>query len=339
MMRFRLHGANPEKLYDAFGVAMPKKISDFSTNTNALEWNGKIDADLKKLLCDYPDDESSSLRSLIASANNCKEENILVTNGSNEAIYIIASYFASGCNCILQPVYGEYERALKSYGSAPLNIFSRNSIPESADTVWLCNPCNPTGQYIKDCEIKDLLDSNKDKIFIIDEAYRDFLINGDDNIQNHIFENVIFLRSLTKIYHLCGARIGYAAAPSDIISKLKKRQPTWSVNALAQTAAEAFLKDRNFPKATREFYKAEIPRFISELRKFGCEIADTSVNFFLMKCENDAELISFLLKKGIVVRHTRNFPGLDGKYIRIAARSSEENNIFINAMKEYMSLR
>ena len=58
-----------------------------------------------------------------------------------------------------------------------------------------------------------------------------------------------------------------------------------------------------------------------------------------MKCENDAELISFLLKKGIVVRHTRNFPGLDGKYIRIAARSSEENNIFINAMKEYMSLR
>ena len=339
MTTFRLHGANPEKLYESFGIPMPQKISDFSTNTNALEWNGEINTDIKKILCEYPDDESSALRSLIAAQNNYAEENILVTNGSNESIYIIASYFASGHNCIVQPVYGEYERALKSYGATPSNIFSADTIPNDADTVWLCNPCNPTGQFIKDNEMKNLFTAHKDKTFIVDEAYREFVFNEDAEAEHTIFNNVIFLRSLTKIYHLCGARIGYVAAPSDIIAKLKKRQPTWSVNSLAQSAAEAFLKDREFPKITRKFYKAEIPRFIRELRKCGCEITETSVNFFLIKCKNDEELISFLLKKGIVVRHTRNFPGLDGKYVRAAARTQEENDLFTAAMKEYNTQR
>ncbi len=61
----------------------------------------------------------------------------------------------------------------------------------------------------------------------------------------------------------------------------------------------------------------------------------TSVNYFLMVTDNDEKLIHFLLGHSIVVRHTRNFPGLDGKYVRIAARTRVENDLLIAALRDY----
>ena len=61
----------------------------------------------------------------------------------------------------------------------------------------------------------------------------------------------------------------------------------------------------------------------------------TCVNYFLMETGDDAGLMKFLLQKGIVVRHTRNFPGLDGKYVRIAARTRLENDVLISALRDY----
>ena len=143
---------------------------------------------------------------------------------------------------------------------------------------------------------------------------------------------MILLRSLTKFFHLSGARIGYVIAQEKIIEALKNFQPSWSVNAIAQALAIKFLNDKNFYDASRKFYKIHTPKFINDLRQSGFEAMNTSVNFFLMKVKNDFKIIKFLLKSGIVVRHTRNFPGLDGRYIRVATRTPEENNFFIETL-------
>lgn len=336
MAQFRMHGANPEKLYKSFGMDMPEQVHDFSTNTNALEWDGEIVLDMKKTLCDYPDDEASSVRKLLAEQNGCKEDEILVVNGSNEAIYLLASFQNGKKNAILQPVYGEYARALDSFNADMRNIADLRELEACDRTVWICNPCNPTGDYISSDDMKLILKTNKDKLFIIDEAYRDFLLMADEGANFRSFANAVVMRSLTKIYHLCGCRIGYVMADSAVISMLKKRQPTWSVNSLAQTAAAAFLKDVEFPKKTREYYRKEIPRFMASLIRAGCELLPTSVNYFLMKVQDDEEIIRFFLERGIVVRHTRNFPGLNGRYIRVAARTRSENDKFVQAAKEYL---
>ena len=118
-MEFRLHGTNPEKLYELFGLQMPERLYDFSTNTNAVAQRGGFVPDLRAALEDYPDDECLALRALLAEATGAAPENILVTSGSNESIYLIASYEAARENRILQPVYGEYLRALKNFGAAP----------------------------------------------------------------------------------------------------------------------------------------------------------------------------------------------------------------------------
>ena len=77
---------------------------------------------------------------------------------------------------------------------------------------------------------------------------------------------------------------------------------------------------------------------MNNLKNSGFEISDSSVNFFLIKIKNDFEIIKFLLKHGIAVRHTRNFPGLDGNYIRVATRLSEENDFFVKTLIQARNL-
>jgi threonine-phosphate decarboxylase len=131
---------------------------------------------------------------------------------------------------------------------------------------------------------------------------------------------------------LCGPRLGYVLACGERIRQLKSRQPTWSVNALAQAAGAVFMKDEAFVRRTRAFYASETPRFMASLRASGFVVRPTNTNFFLVEVADDLKLMLSLLERGVVVRHTRNFPGLDGRYIRVATRLPEENDFFVRAM-------
>lgn len=335
-MEFRLHGANPEKLYELFGLQMPERLYDFSTNTNAVAQRGGFVPDLRAALEDYPDDECLALRALLAEATGAAPENILVTSGSNESIYLIASYEAARENRILQPVYGEYLRALKNFGAAPLNIFDLRAAKLPAEgAVWLCNPCNPTGGFIPDGELDEIAARHPRTLFIVDEAYRDFIWTDEALAPYRPRPNVVRLRSLTKTYNLCGARIGYILADVEMTERLKRRQPSWSVSSLAQQAALFFLADATLLRRTKDYYAAEMPRLISAVNGAGFPTLPSCVNYFLAAVDDDERFIRFMLERGIVVRHTRNFPGLDGRYVRIAARTRPENDILLAAMEDY----
>ena len=97
------------------------------------------------------------------------------------------------------------------------------------------------------------------------------------------------------------------------------------------------MHDEEFPAQTRLYYRKEIPRFMGMLLKAGAELLPTSVNFFLMRVGDDDDFITFMLKRGFVVRHTRNFSGLGGGYVRIAARTPHENELFVQAVKDYLT--
>ena len=335
-MEFRLHGANPEKLYELFGLQMPERLYDFSTNTNAVAQRGGFVPDLRAALEDYPDDECLALRALLAEATGAAPENILVTSGSNESIYLIASYEAARENRILQPVYGEYLRALKNFGAAPLNIFDLRAAKLPAEgAVWLCNPCNPTGGFIPDGELDEIAARHPRTLFIVDEAYRDFIWTDEALAPYRPRPNVVRLRSLTKTYNLCGARIGYILADAEMTERLRRRQPSWSVSGLAQQAALFFLADATLLRRTKDYYAAEMPRLISAVNGAGFPTLPSCVNYFLAAVDDDERFIRFMLERGIVVRHTRNFPGLDGRYVRIAARTRPENDILLAAMEDY----
>lgn len=339
-MEFRAHGANPEKLYAAAGLPTPAKIYDFSTNTNAVPQREGFVPDLRAALEDYPDGDCLALREALAREFGAPAENILVSSGSNEAIYIIASYAAARENLILQPVYGEYKKALDGYGARTRNIFSLAEAEGAREAaVWLCNPCNPTGALIPGAELDAAAERNPETIFIIDEAYRDFVWTEELPRAPKILPNVVRLRSLTKIYDLCGARVGALVSHESAVEKIKARQPEWSVSGLAQQAALWRAGDETLKARTREYYAREIPRLTAALREAGYAVRPTCVNFFLVEAPDDEDFIRFMLERGIVVRHTRNFAGLDGKFVRIAARTKDEDDLLIAAAREYARTR
>jgi threonine-phosphate decarboxylase len=343
----RRHGANPEKLYEAMGLSLPDKILDFSTNANVLPWGGDLSID-RDCLASYPDDEATELRSAIVEHENRSVknsfieapsiENVLVVNGSNEAIYLIASFLGGKKTALWQPVYGEYLRALSAYGADVFNVFGADGLTEDTEAFFLCNPCNPTGRYVESEVLEELFGRYPRTLFVADEAYIDFLVGEHRKLDFLRYRNLVVLRSLTKIFHLCGARIGYVLACEEQIARLKARQPTWSVNAPAQYAALAFMKDASFVRKTRDFYAEETPRFIAGIEDKGFTVLPTRTNFFLVEVADDRKVIRGLLKRGIVVRHTRNFPGLDGRYIRVTTRMPEENALLIQALSAFRKI-
>ena len=319
------HGANPQNLYAAFNIKPPGKIIDFSTNTNVLSRQEIFsDIDIETLASNYPDSECVRLCEIISSRENISPSRILFTNGINQAIFLLAGIFPDN-TAILQPNYSEYQRAFTDAH----NIFTLDDAGNFSHVI-ISNPNNPTGKFIPD--LSRTIAKYHDTLFIIDEAYIDFLtrLKPERLID---FPNVIILRSLTKIFHLSGARIGYVIADENIIGALKRFMPSWSVNAFAQELALRFFADGEFCGRTREFYCVNTPMFMRGLRDAGFCVMDSDVHYFLVRVNDDAEIIRRLLMKGIAVRHTRNFAGLCGKYIRVATRSMEENNIFVTAMK------
>jgi len=338
-MNWRSHGANPKKIYKQFNIDVSDEIVDFSTNTNVLEPDFDLDFDIKSIISNYPDDESIKLRNCISDKLKIDTNQILVTNGSNAAIYMIVSLYEK--IAVLQPTYSEYIRAAKASGKETINISSLGQMDFSADLLIICNPNNPTGKYYEAKELMQILlkcKQNKCDV-IIDEAYADFLLVNHKMIDVSIFENVYILKSMTKIYHLSGIRLGYVIACESKISALKKKQPTWSVNALAQEIGLIFMKATDFLQKTRKYYLSETSRFIKQIKQLGYKTMPTSVHYFLMETNDDEAIIRYLLKKGLVVRHTRNFVGLDGKNVRICTREKKNNDRLIAALNEYRCLK
>ena len=323
-----IHGANPEKLYNTFNIPIPGKIIDFSTNTNILSWP-EIKIDVASLASHYPDNDCTRLRQTISKRENIDPSRILFTNGINEAIFILSRLYGDD-TAILQPCYSEYSRAFRNAG----NIFGLEDAGRFRHVI-ICNPNNPTGQYIP--ELSNVIAACPYTMFIIDEAYIDFLMNYEPE-RLWDFPNVIILRSLTKIFHLSGVRIGYVIANENVIAGMKECQPSWSVNAFAQELALHFLNDEAFYEATHNFYRKNTPVFMESLRRSGFEVMSSDVHYFLVKVHNDMEIIRYLLGKGIVVRHTRNFAGLNGKYVRVATLLPEHNEKFITELKQYDEL-
>lgn len=318
-----IHGANPINLYRAYNVQMPHDVIDFSSNTNALSCP-EIFAhiDVMSLASHYPDPECSRLCECVAEREHIPPSRILFTNGINEAIFLL-SQVLTGATAILQPAYSEYARAFTNLH----DIYTLDEL-HGFKNIIIINPNNPTGQYTR---LTHIIAANQQTTFIVDEAYTGFLLNVEAE-RLCDFPNVIILRSLTKIFPLSGARIGYIIAGEDIISRLRERLPTWSVNAFAQKLALSFMNDEGFLERTHDFYSTHTPAFMNSLRKAGFEVINTDVHFFTVRVNDDLQIIRELLKAGLVVRHTRNFKGLDGKFIRVATRHEHENIRLVEAL-------
>lgn len=170
-----IHG-HGDDLYKYKNVEM-----NFSTNIFNHFDHSRLFAYLSEklpLITSYPEPAPASLERTIARQTGVEADCIMVTNGATEAIYLIAQCFSGKTQHILQPTFAEYGDACSMYGS---RIHTLSKITPSDrfgndDTVWFCNPNNPTGTVTDHDVVSAVISNNPDTLFIIDQSYSHYTL-------------------------------------------------------------------------------------------------------------------------------------------------------------------
>ena len=329
-------------------------IIDFSSNITPLGIPNSVKLIIKKNLDKvqfYPDPNSETVISSLEKYTHLSKSNIIVGNGAIEILYNFCFAFLSKTTKVLihVPTFQEYETAVKlsnckiSYFKS-LNLSTNidsfiSQIPKSG-CIFLCNPNNPTGELLSKKELLSIIIVAKKlkTIVFIDECFIELVPKSNESLISYVkkYDNLFILRSLTKSFGLPGLRIGYACGSKEIIKILQKIKIPWSVNSLAQDAANAVIKNISHIKKSNIIIQKELKYLednISILNGFEC--ISSSTNFILIKTKNDStKLQTKLLKNKILIRDCKNFRGLDNHYIRIAVKSHKDNVKLVKALEK-----
>ena len=323
-----------------------KIVSNFSSNVyNRIDHSGLYQRLNERLstICSYPEPMPYSLESEIARRYSLTPRQVCVTNGATEAIYLIAQVFQGRISAVLGPTFSEYADACRVHRHKVKPFYSLDALPEDAELVWICNPNNPTGEVRNKEDLKALVDSHPDKLFIFDQSYEYFTLKSLLGIKEAAsFPNVILLHSMTKQYAIPGLRVGYFTASEGLTDDVRCRRMPWSVNSLAIEAAKYLLEEGDGISADIPQLLAERERLTNLLLATGMlEIWPTDTHYMLIKLRmgKAAALKDFLaVNHGILIRDASNFEGLDERFFRIATQTPEENDKLVKAISEWSIL-
>ena len=342
------HGGINYPELEKLGIS-PEDVLDFSVSTNPFgPPTGTREALVQASVDRYPDSEAAELRLLLARKLNMAPKNLLIGSGSTELIRLVATAYLGPDDLVIipQPTYGDYEIACYLVGAQVLKQPMleepnfRLNIAETVDLIrklrpkgiFLCNPNNPTGQYLSKEEVRRILSVAKDSLVVLDEAYIAFTENTWASVDLIKWGNLVILRSMTKDYALAGLRLGYTIAHEPIISALKRVRPPWNVSSVAQVAGVFALKTDGYLEACRIKIKEAKEFLVEGLKGLGLLPLPSQTNFFLVKVGDAARFRQALLRKGILVRDCTSF-GLPN-YIRLAPRTIAECQRLLTAIKE-----
>ncbi|GAF02085.1 pyridoxal phosphate-dependent aminotransferase [Saccharicrinis fermentans] len=318
---------------------------NFSSNVKP----GGMDRGLKKHLensvsdcSSYPEPRAKELELCIEQAYHLPPGSALVTNGAVEAFYLLAAW-KQGCNSLIYyPSFSEYEDACHRYNHK-LEFVSNTELQDKVvygqHLVWLCNPNNPDGKIFRPDTLQAVVEYNKGTLFVIDEAYIDFVEEDVSMIKwLSAYKNLIIIRSLTKRFVIPGLRLGYLLAAPDIVAQLEKLIIPWRINILAQKAGMYCLKEGckdGFDLATILKESKRLQNEINKVDGFSVVFSDTT--FFLVKSRWKAsEVKSKLIDKyGILIRDASNFRGLTDEHFRVACQTPSQNNELIKAFRKW----
>lgn len=340
------------------GISLPSKYIDFSANINPLgppsvikeKWN-----DFFQEINVYPDPYAEKLKKRIAEREQISVDSILIGNGGAELITLVARFLAGKKIVVVEPSFSEYEKACRvnkceiQYHQLhepgfQLSMDELRSSLSDADALFLCNPNNPTGiQYPVSTVVSIIEECKKQNCYVIlDEAFYDFLVNYESFIPYiNRFSNLIIIRSMTKMFAIPGLRLGYLAAAPEIIAEISKSQPHWSINTIALLAGDLCLQNEAFMKETQVYIAEERARLYTFFNKHHFVSPSSQVNFYLLRdplCKEQISFFEYLLQKGMIPRHTFNFPGLNGNWLRFAIKSKEENSALMEVLMEWRQL-
>ena len=303
----------------------------------------------------YPNPTAQPLREKLARLHQCKPENIIVGNGSDELLAMAVRCFVEPASSdthpsrslvqFFSPSYSLYPVLAQIHGAAPnpvsLNFdFGLPGISElkrgkqchfNAALTFVTTPNAPSGRGYTTAQLQELCQALQG-IVVLDEAYVDFAEENALSLSLK-YPNVLVARTFSKAYSLCFQRVGYFVGHPDLISALHKIRDSYNVNGLGQVAALATLDDLRYYRANFRKIVATRDQLSRELAKLGFEVLPSQTNFILARPPIDSakKWLKKLRDRKILVRWFDQ-PSIR-EYLRITMGTPQEAHALIKAVK------
>lgn len=333
------------------------RVIKLSSNEGALGPSPRAMAAFAKLadkLHRYPDGAVGDLRIAIAERFGLKSAQIVCGAGSDELIALLTKAYAGPGDEVLYSQYGfvMYPIATHAAGATPVSA-PETGFRTDVDALiakanartkicFVANPNNPTGSYITGAELKRLRAGlPTHTILVIDAAYAEYVSRNDysggiDLVDAH--DNVVVMRTFSKIFALGGLRLGWAYGPAGIVDVLNRVRGPFNVSSAAQAAGIAALEDFAFSDRARSHNDVWLPWFTGEVTALGLEVLPSVGNFALVRFpqgdKNAANANTHLQGDGIIARAVANY-GLPD-YIRFTIGTEEEMRLVVASLAAFM---
>jgi len=286
----------------------------------------------------YPNGGSYHLCERISKRFDVKKENIILGNGSDDIIAMLARVLLQpGDEAVLpRPSFLFYEIMIRCSGAIPVEVPLKDGLTDldvmlervgpNTRLVFLTNPHNPTGALIAKPALDDFVTAlPTDVVLVIDEAYIEFVREPNCPKSIDYLDSgkiVVGLRTFSKAYGLAGLRVGYGLMPPFLADLLNRVRQPFNVNSLAQAAAIAALDDERFLIDTVKLVSDELDFIYAALDDLGIEYLKSQANFLLIKVGKDAnEVFEDLLKQGVIVRSMTSYGYPDRIRINVGLHS------------------
>src|SRR5262245_27424491 len=300
----------------------------------------------------YPN-SGLDLRTVLSRQYDVKVENVIVGSGSEGIISNIMR--TSLCDdyevLTTDAAFIVFQLLAKSrgvmYRTVPYNAWHYDlqalaaAVNEHTKIIYLANPNNPTGTIFSRLEFDEFYRHVPERVLIIlDEAYFEYAKDNPryPDSMHYRYDNVITLRTFSKVYGLAGIRIGYGFAHEELIKNLLKVKLAFEPSTLAQSAGIGALADKEFLHRSLELNARGIRYLTESLRRLGLEVIDSEANFVMVALneKTPANLLNQrLLEQGVIVRPLDTF-GLP-HCLRVSTGSDKDNERCIEAMKRALA--
>lgn len=342
-------GRSIEDVQREYGLA---RISKLASNENPLGPSAlaieAISASLKQL--NRYTNGGLELRRVLAEQFELKVDNVIAGSGSEGIISNIIRTFLGDEDEVLttEAAFIGFQVLAKSRGVKYRTVPYRDwhydlpalarEINDHTKIIYLANPNNPTGTIFSKHEFDEFYRHVPERVLIIlDEAYFEYAKDNPryPDSMHYRYDNVITLRTFSKIYGLAGVRIGYGFAHENLIANLLKVKLPFEPSTLAQAAGIGALSDREFVHRSLELNARGLRLFHSAFNEMGITVVPSEANFVMLVLasgEQAEQLTRELLLEGIIVRPLRSF-GL-ANCVRISTGTDEDNQRCVEAIQK-----
>jgi histidinol-phosphate aminotransferase len=331
------------------------RVVDLSSNENPLGPSPRAMAALREAVATvnrYPDASGTDLKAALAGKWDVRPEQIALGNGADEWMLLLCLAFAGPEDEVVM-AHGSFISYLLRTAEVgakavrvPLREYTHDleamaeATTERTRLVFVCNPNNPTGTMVSAEQLEAFLQRIPERVaVVVDEAYYEYVSDGERPRTLEAIrggrENLIVLRSFSKVYGLAGLRVGYMLAHEKVIDYMERARPPFNVNSLAQVAALAALGDEEHVRRSVEANQAAKAFFCRALDALGVPYTPSHTNFLAVDVGRPASQVSGpLLERGFLTTALDNW-GVP-HHLRFSFGTPEENEDFVAALGEVL---